>query len=200
MKTSKKTLPHCYGSRLAAVGVATTGSDPNSHEILGICIWPLVDFEPVERGGFEISIRPEKRNWCKRTAQLSLRPFEGYLKWGDSKEYAIQKIDEWFGDSKPIMPLAWNWPKCYAFLTALLSYKRMKKMFRPQHRDPLSLASARNDESYLGGRRTRYPKFSQRSLRSAANINMIGPDLRSAMEDALDAAKVYKHLLSPNLC
>lgn len=177
----------------AAIDLETTGLDPARGEVLEIAVVPLNgDFTvSADIPEFASRIRAEHPERIDQTALAvnKLDPTEG-------KPLAEVRADLalWCEENAitGIVPLAHNLVFDLAFLKA--SFPAFSRIVSGHGRDSMRLAIIFNDLARMQGDEVRFPSVSLRFLKSALDIE--GEVRHHALEDAKDAAHVYRKLAS----
>lgn len=178
---------------VAAIDIETTGLDPLYHDIIELAIQPLDDeFEPSEDiPPFVARIKARRPQNASTKAmevnRLDLNEGEEYheflarlLAW--LEEYRIEKIDA----------LGQNVDFDRSFISAQLP--ELGRLLGHRYlRDSQRLACAYNDLVRLKTGKPAFENLGLSDLRKALGIE--GSQEHRALDDALDAAKVYKALL-----
>jgi len=178
---------------VAAIDIETTGLDPLYHDIIELAIQPLDDeFEPSEDiPPFVARIKARRPQNASRKAmevnRLDLNEGEEYheflarlLAW--LEEYRVEKIDA----------LGQNVDFDRSFISAQIP--ELGRLLGHRYlRDSQRLACAYNDLTRLKTGKPAFENLGLSDLRKALGIE--GSQEHRALDDALDAAKVYKALL-----
>ena len=178
---------------VAAIDIETTGLDPRHHDIIEIAIQPLNEsFEPSgEIPAFVARIKARRPQNASAKAMevngLDLNEGDEYhevlarlLSW--LEEYRIEKIDA----------LGQNVDFDRAFIEA--NIPELGRMLGHRNlRDSQRLACAYNDLVRLKTGKPAFEKLGLVDLRKALGIK--GKQAHRALDDAIDAARVYKALL-----
>ena len=177
----------------AAIDLETTGLDPLRNEVLEIAIVPLnEDFTvSVVIPEFTARIKAKHPEWIEPTAidVNRLDPTEG-------KPLEDVRIDlaQWAEENgiTGIVPLAHNLSFDLDFLKT--SFPVFSRIVSGHGRDSMRLAITLNDLARMQDGELRFPSVSLRSLKLALDIE--GEVQHHALEDAKDAAHVYRKLTS----
>ena len=177
----------------AAIDLETTGLDPNNCEVLEIAIVPLNPDFTVSTviPEFACRIRAEHPERADLTALNTnhLNPTEGE-KIADVRAELVQWAAE--NGITSITPLAHNLAFDMAFVKT--AFPEFSRIFTHHGRDSMRLALAMNDVFQAQESDMRFGSVSLRSLKLALGVE--GEVQHHALEDAKDAAHVYRKLTS----
>ena len=177
----------------AAIDLETTGLDPNNCEVLEIAIVPLnPDFTiSTDIPEFSCRIRAEHPERADLTALNTnhLNPTEGE-KLSDVRAELVQWAEE--NGITSITPLAHNLAFDMAFMKA--AFPEFSRILSHHGRDSMRLALAMNDVFQAQESDMRFGSVSLSSLKLALGVE--GEVQHHALEDAKDAAHVYRKLTS----
>ena len=175
---------------LAAIDIETTGLDVGKHEIIDFAVVPLNDnFKVSALPEFTIRIRadhPENADVC--AMQINhLNPAEGV-----NREAAEEEFHQWLSDNviEKIYPVAHNLEFDMKFIRQTFPSKF--KVFSHHGRDSMYLARAVND---IFRRRNGEELFPGTSLSVVCDVLGIMGERHHALDDAKDAAAVYRKLI-----
>ena len=177
----------------AAIDLETTGLAPAWHEVLEIAIVPLNPDFTVSTviPEFTCRIRAEHPERADSTALNTnhLNPTEGE-NIADVRAELVQWAME--NGITSITPLAHNLAFDMAFVKT--AFPEFSRIFTHHGRDSMRLAITLNDLARMQDGEVRFPSVSLRSLKLALDIE--GEVQHHALEDAKDAAHVYRKLTS----
>ena len=175
----------------AAIDIETTGLDVERHEIIDIALAPLrPDFTiATEMPEFTVRIRAKHPETAESQAlQINgLNPQDGI-----SREEAAADFRQWLADCgiEKIIPVAHNLEFDMKFIRR--TFPAESKVFSHHGRDSMRLALAVND---IVRRENGEERFASVSLRAVKDVlNIPGESCHRAVEDAKDAAHVYRKL------
>ena len=177
----------------AAIDLETTGLDPAHCEVLEIAIVPLNEDFTVSTvvPEFTARIKAKHPEWIEQTAidVNRLDPTEG-----KPLEEVRADLALWAEENgiTGIVPLAHNLAFDLSFLKA--SFPAFSRIVSGHGRDSMRLAITLNDLARMQDGEVRFPSVSLRSLKLALDIE--GEVQHHALEDAKDAAHVYRKLTS----
>ena len=177
----------------AAIDLETTGLDPAHCEVLELAIVPLNEDFTVSNviPEFTARIKAKHPEWIEQTAidVNRLDPTEG-------KPLEEVRVDlaQWTEENgiTGVVPLAHNLAFDLSFLKA--SFPAFSRIVSGHGRDSMRLAITLNDLARMQDGEVRFPSVSLRSLKLALDIE--GEVQHHALEDAKDAAHVYRKLTS----
>ena len=175
---------------LAAIDIETTGLDVEKHEIIDFAVVPLNDnFKVSALPEFTIRIRADHpENAAARAMQINrLNPAEGV-----NREAAQKEFHQWLSDNEieKIYPVAHNLEFDMKFIRQTFPSKF--KVFSHHGRDSMYLARAVND---IFRRRNGEELFPGTSLSVVCDVLGIMGERHHALDDAKDAAAVYRKLI-----
>lgn len=177
---------------LAAFDLETTGLDPVVHDIIEIAIVPLnSDFTRAELPEFTArvkAIHPE--NADPESLQINgLNPFEG-----DDIEKVAVDIATWLSNNNigRIDPVGHNLRFDLDFFQT--KFPQLSNIFSCYMRDSMQLAIAINDISLIQTKEKVFSSVSLRNLKRQFGMDM--PVQHRAIADALDAAELYRRLMT----
>lgn len=177
----------------AAIDLETSSLDPARGEVLEIAIVPLNEDFTVSNiiPEFTARIRAKHPEWIEQTALHvnRLNPAEG--KFLEEVRTDLALWCEGNGITG-IVPLAHNLSFDLDFLKA--SFPAFSRIVSGHGRDSMRLAITFNDLARIQEGEVRFPSVSLRSLKLALDIE--GEVQHHALEDAKDAAHVYRKLAS----
>lgn len=175
----------------AAIDIETTGLDVEQCEILDIAIVPLTQNFTIDTAmpEFTARIRAEHPDTAETQAMQvnGLNPAEG-----KSRKEVAGELSQWLADCKieRLVPVAHNLEFDMKFIRRCFPVE--SKVFSHHGRDSMRFALAVND---IVRRENGEPKFSSVSLRALKDVlNISGDVCHRAVEDAKDAAHVYRKL------
>ncbi len=188
---------------MAAVDVETTGRVSGWHEIIQIAVQPLNEnLEPSVRP-FYMRIAPEYPERADKEATL-VHGIDIYelQKNAISQSRAADMFDEWFQSlhlpfMKSLIPLAHNWVFEAGFLKAWLGLECFGQFFHPHPRDSMIYGCSINDKACMLGDDPPFPTLSLTAM--CKRLGIASTNSHDALGDALDAAKLYKALLTTPL-
>ena len=175
----------------AAIDIETTGLDVERHEIIDIALAPLrPDFTiATEMPEFTVRIRAKHPETAESQAlQINgLNPQDGI-----SREEAAADFRQWLADCgiEKIIPVAHNLEFDMKFIRR--TFPAESKVFSHHGRDSMRLALAVNDIVRRESDEVKFPSASLRAVKEVLNIS--GESCHRAVEDAKDAAHVYRKL------
>ncbi len=177
----------------AAIDLETTGLEPGWHEVLEIAIVPLNPNFTIstEIPEFSCRIRAEhpERVDPKAIAVNKLNPSEGE-EIADVRAELVQWALE--NGITSITPLAHNLKFDLDFMNS--AFPEFSRIFTHHGRDSMRLALSMNDVFQMQEADLRFGSVSLRSLKLALGVD--GEVQHHALEDAKDAAHVYRRLTS----
>ena len=182
------------GEIIAAIDIETTGLDPHHHDIIEIAIQPLDEtFKPSS------DIPPfVARIKARRPQNASAKAMEvNGLDLNDGDEYHefLARLLAWLEEYRidKIQMLGQNADFDRSFIEA--NIPELGQMLGHRFiRDSQRLACAYNDLVRLKTGKPAFEKLGLSDLRKALGIE--GSQVHRALDDALDAARVYKVLLA----
>ncbi|MDD4817452.1 MAG: 3'-5' exonuclease [Victivallaceae bacterium] len=175
----------------AAVDIETTGLDVGRHEILDIAIVPLNSDFTIDVGMPDFSARIRAEH--PETAELQALQVNGLNpQEGISREETAADFRQWLVDCsiEKIIPVAHNLEFDMKFIRR--TFPMESKVFSHHGRDSMRLALAVNDIVRRESGEDNFPSVSLRVLKDA--LNVAGEVTHHAVEDAKDAATVYRRL------
>ena len=181
------------GEIIAAIDIETTGLDPHYHDIIELAIQPLDEaFEPsADIPPFVARIK------ARRPQNASARAMEvNGLDLNDGNEYHefLARLLAWLEEYRidKIRMLGQNADFDRSFIEA--NIPELGRMLGHRDiRDSQRLACAYNDLVRMKTGKPAFEKLGLSDLRKALGIE--GSQEHRALDDALDAARVYKALL-----
>ena len=177
----------------AAIDLETTGLDPAHCEVLEIAIVPLNEDFTVSTvvPEFTARIKAKHPEWIEQTAieVNHLDPAEG-----KPLEEVRADLAQWVEENgiEKIVPVAHNLAFDMAFLK--VAFPAFARNVSNHGRDSMRLAITLNDLARMQDGEARFSSVSLQSLKLALDIE--GEVQHHALEDAKDAAHVYRKLLS----
>jgi DNA polymerase III epsilon subunit-like protein len=200
MATNRSGATHWNSHLLCAIDIETSGTDPERHDILQICVLPLKpDLTPDSRIiPFYIDMQPQRL--FSEVDPMAMRVNK--LDWHKLYETALdpwrvaELFEEWWQKlglplKKSIIPLAHNYPFEDKWLTNWLGPISMSHYFY-QYRDTMALANSINDMADFNNEPWPYPKTNLAYLCSQLKVENINP--HDAMGDCLATAECYKKM------
>lgn len=177
----------------AAIDLETTGLDPARGEVLEIAVVPLNEDFTVSTDIPEFTARIRAKH-PERVEQTALEVNMLDPTEGKPLEEVRADLALWTGENgiTGIVPLAHNLSFDLNFLKS--SFPAFSRIISGHGRDSMRLAIAFNDLARMQNGEVRFPSVSLRSLKSALDIE--GDVRHHALEDAKDAAHVYRKLAS----
>ena len=176
---------------LAAFDMETTGLDPAIHDIIEIAIVPLnEDFTRSDIPGFTARIKAvHMENADPESLKISgLNP-------NDGEEIGKVQADivQWMTDNNIALmhPVAHNLMFDLYFFKA--KFPALAKIFSGHGRDSMRLAIAINDISLAQAKEKMFPSVSLKKLK--AQFGMEAEVSHRAVDDAMDSAAIYRHLM-----
>ena len=177
----------------AAIDLETTSLDPARGEVLEIAIVPLNEDFTVSNviPEFSARIKAKHPEWIEQTA---IEVNKLYPTEGKPLEEVRVELTHWAEENEitGIVPLAHNLSFDLDFLKA--SFPAFSRIVSGHGRDSMRLAITFNDLVRMQDGEVRFPSVSLRSLKLALDIE--GEVQHHALEDAKDAAHVYRKLAS----
>ena len=175
---------------LAAIDIETTGLDVGKHEIIDFAIVPLDDdFKVSTLPEFSIRIKADHpENADVLAMQINrLNPAEGV-----SRNAAQEEFHQWLSDNRieKIHPIAHNLEFDMKFIRR--TFPSESKVISHHGRDSMYLARAVND---IFRRRNGEELFPGTSLSVVCDVLGIMGERHHALDDAKDAAAVYRKLI-----
>ena len=177
---------------LAAFDLETTGLNPVIHDVIEIAIVPLTpDFTRSELPEFTARIKavhPEKAD--PESLKVSgLDPFEG-----EDIEKVATAIVSWMSDNNigRIDPVGHNLRFDLDFFQ--IKFPMLFNVFSGYVHDSMLLAIAINDIALIQTKEKLFPSVSLRKLKLQFGMDM--PVRHRALDDALDAAELYRRLMT----
>lgn len=175
---------------LAAIDIETTGLDVGKHEIIDFAIVPLDDdFKVSTLPEFSIRIKADHpENADVLAMQINrLNPAEGV-----SRNAAAEEFRQWLSDNgiEKIYPVAHNLEFDMKFIRQ--TFPSESTVFSHHGRDSMYLARAVND---IFRRMNGEELFPGTSLRVVCDVLGIMGERHHALDDAKDAAIVYRKLI-----
>ena len=175
---------------LAAFDLETTGLDPAVHDIIEIAIVPLnPDFKRSELPEFTARIKAvHPENADPESLKISgLNPFEG-----EDIQKVATDITKWMSDNhiERIEAVGHNLRFDLDFFQ--IKFPSLFRIFSSHFHDSMQLAIIINDISLLQTGKKLFPSVSLRNLK--LQLGMEDPVQHRAMDDALDAAELYRRL------
>ena len=177
----------------AAIDLETTSLDPARGEVLEIAIVPLNEDFTVSNviPEFTARIKAKHPEWIEQTAieVNKLNPTEG-----KPLEEVRTDLTQWVEENgiTGIVPLAHNLSFDLDFLK--VSFPAFSRIVSGHGRDSMRLAITFNDLVRMQDGEVRFPSVSLRSMKLALDIE--GEVQHHALEDAKDAAHVYRRLMA----
>lgn len=176
---------------LAAFDLETTGLNPSVHDIIEIAIVPLnPDFTRSEIPEFTARIKAvHPENADAESLKISgLDPLAGENIGNVAEDIAL-----WMNDNNIglISPVAHNLRFDLNFFYA--KFPALSKIFSGHGRDSMLLAIAINDVALIQTKEKLFPSVSLKNLK--AQFGMDAAVRHRAMDDALDSALLYRHLM-----
>ena len=176
---------------LAAFDLETTGLDPAVHDIIEIALVPLnPDFKRSELPEFTARIKAvHPENSDPESLKISgLNPFEG-----EDIQKVATDITMWLADNHigRIDPVGHNLRFDLDFFK--FKFPMLSSVFSGHGRDSMLLAIAINDISLIQTKEKLFPSVSLRNLK--LQFGMDTPVRHRALDDALDAAALYRSLM-----
>lgn len=177
---------------LAAFDLETTGLDPFTHDIIELAIVPLAsDFSRSRLPEFTAKIKschPEKVDPDALRVN-GLNPFEG-----EDIGKVASDIIIWMADNhiSQIEPVGHNLRFDLVFFQT--KFPSLSRLFSVYGHDSMQLATTLNDISLLQTGEKIFPSVSLRNLK--LHFGMDIPVQHRAMDDALDAAELYRRLMA----
>ena len=162
---------------LAAFDLETSGLDPAVHDIIEIAIVPLnPDFKRSEENADPESLKIS-----------GLNPFEG-----EDIQKVATDITKWMSDNhiERIEAVGHNLRFDLDFFQ--IKFPSLFRIFSSHCHDSMQLAIVINDISLLQTGKKLFPSVSLRNLK--LQLGMEDPVQHRSMNDALDAAKLYRRL------
>lgn len=208
-------MKHLNGNILATIDCETTGTDPQKHEIIEICVIPLDNQYRPSQGivPFQQEMIPEKpenidfeaircmqqqhdfyvENVCKSKERLVHVKLNGMDKWRCADLFV-----EWFENLKlaplkRIMPIAHNWVFDSGFIKEWLGEKTFEYIFDPRYRDSMTVSLFLNDIADMQGEQFPFPKNNLQYLCSELKVQR--ERAHTATDDSVATAEVYKRLI-----
>ena len=177
----------------AAIDLETTGLDPAHCEVLEIAIVPLNEDFTVSAviPEFTARIKAKHPEWIEQTAieVNHLDPVEG-----KPLEEVRADLAQWVEENgiEKVVPVAHNLAFDMAFLK--VAFPAFARSVSNHGRDSMRLAITLNDLARMQDGEVRFSSVSLQSLKLALDIE--GEVQHHALEDAKDAAHVYRKLVS----
>ena len=181
------------GEIIAAIDIETTGLDPHHHDIIELAIQPVDEtFEPLaDIPPFVARIR------ARRPQNASAKAMEvNGLDLNDGDEYHefLARLLAWLDEYRveKIQMLGQNADFDRSFIEA--DIPELGRMLGHRHiRDSQRLTCAYNDLVRMKTGKPAFERLGLSDLRKALGIE--GRQAHRALDDAIDAARVYKALL-----
>ena len=205
-----KSMQHWNGHQLCAIDTETTGTDPDLHEIIQICILALdSNIEPRKDViPFYIEIIPDHpERYDQGATRVTGLKLNDIMKRGHDSFAAIDLFMEWkeklglpctkYGTPKRIIPLAHNWPFDKGFIEKWLGASTYNEIFDAHFRDTLGIASFLNDRAGMHAEEVPYKKSKLGWMCTTNNI--VNENAHDALSDCVATAKLYKHLITKGL-
>ena len=175
---------------LAAFDLETTGLDPAVHDIIEIAIVPLnPDFKRSELPEFTARIKAvHPENADPESLKISgLNPLEG-----EDIQKVATDIIMWMADNhiERIEAVGHNLRFDLDFFQ--IKFPSLSRIFSRYCHDSMQLAIVINDISLLQTGKKLFPSVSLRNLK--LQLELEEPVQHRAMDDALDAAELYRRL------
>lgn len=184
---------------ICSIDTETGGLTPYFHEVLDICMLPLLDDFTVNESvrPFQVEIRPEFFDRLDPKAlEVNGHTVEELQKRTIDKATATNMFKEWFETEMrrvKIEPLGWNWTFDRMMLAGTLKGINFNQYFFYRVRDGQNVATYLNDRSRLI---TGQSVFSSCALTNvAAKLELEYPGKHSALGDAKMSAQVYRKLV-----
>ena len=192
---------HLNGNIFCAVDTETTGTNPEAHSIIEVCILPLNGDYSINKSitPFTTLMQPIPGRQIEQDAlrknKISLP--EIMLNCLDADRVADLLV-EWFEklrmpQGKRIVPLAHNWPFDKSFLISWLGPLTYELIFDYHYRDSMALALSINDACDARNERIPFPKVGVGAL--AKHFGIENPAPHRALGDCVTTAQVYRKLL-----
>lgn len=193
---------HLNGNLYAAVDVETTGLDSSKHDIIEICILPLMgDYTPCkEILPFDVLIKPRRpENVDPDAMAVNKIELAQLMINGLDSDRVADLLIEWFErlelhvNNKKIVPIAQNWPFDKSFISEWLGRKNFDYIFDRQYRDTMTAALFLNDRADICSRPIEFPKVNLQYLSTTLKVE--NPDKHRALGDCVTTAEIYRRLL-----
>lgn len=183
---------------ICSIDTETGGLLPYYHEVLDICILPLLDDFSVNDAvqPFQVAIRPQFFDRLDPKAlEVNGHTVEELQKRDITRETATNMFKEWFVTvmrKVKIEPLGWNWTFDRMMLQATFKGIDFNQFFFYRVRDGQNVAMYLNDRHRLLGNAVPFKSTALTGVASALELDY--PAQHSALGDAMMAAKVYRKL------
>lgn len=204
---------HLNGNVLAAVDVETTGTDPQTNDLIQVCVLPLNgNFEPSSTATpFYLNIKPrfpDNIDW--KAMKVNRIQFGELMRFSMECFEAADLFADWFqsldlpitnAGTKKLCPL-WSNGEGFdkGFLVEWLGKDLFNHCFSFHCRDTQSFALEINDRFDFHNEPVPFPKVGLNALAGHFHVENERP--HDALSDCLTTAKVYKALMKmqlPNL-
>ena len=175
---------------LAAFDLETSGLDPAVHDIIEIAIVPLnPDFKRSDLPEFTARIKAvHPENADPESLKISgLNPFEG-----EDIQKVATDITKWMSDNHIERRAAGGHNLRFDLDFFQIKFPSLFRIFSSHFHDSMQLAIIINDISLLQTGKKLFPSVSLRNLK--LQLGMEDPVQHRAMDDALDAAELYRRL------
>ena len=192
------------GDMICAIDIETLGLDCEQHDIVEIAIVPLdLNFNISKNfNPFNLMIKPvrlENVDWAHLPSYISKSDVMRYITYGTEQIKAEDMLEEWVGrlglkPGKRIVPLGHNYDFDRSFIEKWLGKDLYQDWFHYIYRDTMRVALTLNDMALFHHGEYPFPKVGLQYMKSLCGVPTEGR-AHSAIQDAIDTAKVYKRIL-----
>lgn len=173
---------HFNENMAAGIAIKTTGPDPDIHEIMQICVFPLTSkFELSKKIiPFYTDIRPVKdeADFMLNKSNLSDDKLKSIFEnVQDIPQLVAEQFDRWMENkiklrfSKKLLPVVYNWAYIKPFIRNWLGPINFNSYFSHEYRDLMSAALYCNDYSDINNHEVIYPKVSLQYITNRLHID-----------------------------
>lgn len=159
---------HFNHHRHVAVSIKTTGLNPDFHELVQICIFPLNSKLELSKDiiPFYMNIKPlkPKINLQLSKGLITANRYNEIKENADLSQTVASLFDSWMetqiklADWKKLKVLTYDWPHKQEFIKKWLGSYNFNEYFSNEYRDILSVAAFANDYADTYSQQIPYPK------------------------------------------
>lgn len=199
-------MQHLNQNLLCAIGLETTGPDPNRHELAEVCVLPmnhmLVTHPDLLLFNMKMKIEmPEEIDLAH--TRLTKTEVAELTQSGNPRDTVAEYFLKWFKEMempfrKKIIPLCFNFAYGRAVLMNWLGHEIYHEIFREDYRDPLIAAHFINDRHDVRAEHVPFSKQDMRWIAKQLNIEVVELG-GSACADAYTTCEMYRKLLTQSL-
>lgn len=209
-------MKHLNGNLIAVVDTETTGTDPNKHDIIEVCVLVLDRFlKPAkEFMPFAMTMKPTRlHNIDPEALRIQNKRLDAVVKEklckdrdkmvkiavnGFEPDVVADLFDIWWkklrlAPFKRIMPLACNWVFDQEFIKRWLGPDAFNYYFDPRYRDVMSMTLYDNDVADWRGHPFQYPTNHLQYICTTLGIERTRA--HTALDDCVATAEAYRRLI-----